>query len=83
MSASVKPAVVQVTIRTELSIGIRGRAIDWVFNGLVVALDGNLGLPGTALVVGVVDIASGNTDGRLLALRLELVVGRHSGWCRL
>lgn len=46
--------------RTQLCIGIGDIAIDRIFDRLVVGLDGDLVLSGTALVVVVLELAAGD-----------------------
>ena len=45
---------------TKLGIGVGGFRIDRVLDCLVVALDGNLALAGTALVLVVLEVAGGD-----------------------
>ena len=48
---------------TKLGIGVGSVRIDGVLHGLVVGLDGDLALAGTALVLVVLNLAGGNVLG--------------------
>ena len=48
---------------TKLCVRVGGLAVDGVFDGLVVGLDGDFVLAGAALVVVVLDLAGGDVLG--------------------
>lgn len=50
-------------VNTKLCIGVGDIAVDGVFDGLVVGLNGNLVLSGAALVVVVLELAAGDLLG--------------------
>jgi len=67
---------------TKLSVGVGSVRINGILDGLVVALDGDLVLTGTALVLVVVDLAGGDLLGAhdcvvvvVIYVRWKVVVG--------
>jgi len=75
---------------TKLSVGVGSVRINGILDGLVVALDGDLVLAGTALVLVVVDLAGGDLLSAhdcvvevVVCVRWKVVIGCRIGMIQL
>lgn len=76
-AVNICPKPTKREIHTKLSIGVSRARVNGVLDGLVVSLDGDLALAGTALVLVVLEVAIGNLLGAhgcvVVGIRVEKV----------